>query len=158
MKGFFYFEPMRIPPSLQEGDKVAIVATAKRMEVDYQPALATLRAWGLEPILGKYPLEFNGYFAGTDEQKIEDLQWALDSEEIKAIIFIRGGYGTTKILDRINLNKSPTATVCSGKASPGPGHSNEYVAVQSGEFLSQHPLAWVKLLKSLQTMDRRWTP
>lgn len=96
---------MRIPPSLQEGDKVAIVATAKRMEVDYQPALATLREWGLEPLMGKFPLEFNGYFAGTDEQKIEDLQWALDSKEIKAIIFIRGGYGTTKILDRINFNR-----------------------------------------------------
>lgn len=96
---------MRIPSNLNLGDKVAIVATAKRMEVDYQPAIDTLREWGLDPIMGKFPLEFNGYFAGTDEQKIEDLQWALDSEEIKAIVFIRGGYGTTKILDRINFKK-----------------------------------------------------
>lgn len=95
---------MRIPPSLKAGDKVAIVATAKRMEYDFQAALETLKSWGLEPVMGKYPLKFSGYFAGTDEQKKEDLQWALNDPEIKAIIFLRGGYGTTRILDSINFD------------------------------------------------------
>ncbi len=96
---------MRIPPSLKVGDQVAIVATAKRMEYDFQPALDTLKSWGLEPILGQYPLEFSGYFAGTDEQKKEDLQWALDDPNIKAIVFLRGGYGTTRIVDSINFDQ-----------------------------------------------------
>jgi muramoyltetrapeptide carboxypeptidase len=96
---------MRIPPNLKEGDQVAIVATAKRMEYDFQAALDTLTSWGLEPVMGKYPLERSGYFAGTDQQKIEDLQWALDSPEIKAIVFLRGGYGTTRILDAINFDR-----------------------------------------------------
>ena len=95
---------MRIPAGLKKGDKVAIVATAKRMEVDFQPALDTLRKWGLDPILGKYPLNFDGYFAGSDDQKIEDINWALSTPEIAAIIFIRGGYGTTRILDAIDFN------------------------------------------------------
>lgn len=96
---------MRIPPSLKVGDQVAIVATAKRMEYDFQPALDTLKSWGLEPILGQYPLEFSGYFAGTDKQKKEDLQWALDDPNIKAIVFLRGGYGTTRIVDSINFDQ-----------------------------------------------------
>ena len=54
---------MRIPPNLELGDRVAIVATAKRMEYEFQAALDTLKSWGIEPVMGKYPLEFSGYFA-----------------------------------------------------------------------------------------------
>ena len=42
---------MRIPPNLKEGDQVAIVATAKRMEYDFQAALDTLTSWGLERVM-----------------------------------------------------------------------------------------------------------
>lgn len=96
---------MPIPKFLSQGDKVAIVATAKRMEYDFQSALDTLKHWGLNPILGKSAHEFDGYFAGTDAQKIEDFNWAINDPEIKGIIFLRGGYGTSRIIDQIDFSK-----------------------------------------------------
>lgn len=96
---------MRIPASLKKGDKVAIVATAKRMEYDFQPALKVLQSWGLKPVLGKYPTNHSGYFAGTDAQKLEDLNWALNDPDIAAIIFMRGGYGTSRIIDEIGFER-----------------------------------------------------
>lgn len=95
-----------IPPFLATGDKVAIIATAKKIDrqsIDY--SIEVLQSWGLIPIQGQNL--YNSYFqyAGTDEERITDLQWALDNPEIKAIFCARGGYGTTRILDSANLEK-----------------------------------------------------
>lgn len=98
---------MRQLQPLQEGDQVAIVATAKRAEFEIERALQTLRSWGLVPLLGKYAKESSGYFANTIEQSLEDLQWALDDPAIKCIIFLRGGYGTTRILDQVRFPIAP---------------------------------------------------
>jgi len=94
---------MSDPNHLRKDDKVAIVATAKRMEYDHQLALDTLVSWGLVPVMGKHPLKHAGYFAGTDQEKLDDLHWALNDPEIKAIIFLRGGYGTSKIIDQVDF-------------------------------------------------------
>lgn len=96
---------MSFPNPLQQGDKVAIVATAKRIEFQLGPALDRIKSWGLVPVLGKCVENQFGYFAGTDQEKLEDLNWALTEKEIKAIIFLRGGYGTTRIIDRLDLTK-----------------------------------------------------
>lgn len=93
---------MLIPSSLKPGDKVAIVATAKRLESEIDRAVEIVKAWGTVPVFGKHMLDNHGYFAGTDEQKLDDLHWALNDPEIKAIIFLRGGYGTTRILDSVD--------------------------------------------------------
>ncbi|MFT6828419.1 MAG: muramoyltetrapeptide carboxypeptidase [Roseivirga sp.] len=102
MKRFFYFSPMRIPQVLQKGDKIALIAPAKKIESNLEPSLEIIKSWGIEPILGENVLETNNYFAGTDEQRLSDLQWALDNPEIKAIIIARGGYGTTRIIDQLD--------------------------------------------------------
>jgi len=50
------------------------------------------------------------YFSGTDEERIEDLQHMLDDENVKAILCARGGYGLTRIIDKIdftNFKKNP---------------------------------------------------
>ncbi len=50
-------------------------------------------------------------FAGSDAQRAEDLQWALDDPTIKAIFSLRGGYGTTRIVDQLDFTRflrSPT--------------------------------------------------
>jgi muramoyltetrapeptide carboxypeptidase len=93
---------MRIPPLLQKGDKIALIAPAKKIQSDLEPALEIIKSWGIEPILGENVLATNNYFAGTDEQRLSDLQWALDNPEIKAIIVARGGYGTTRIIDQLD--------------------------------------------------------
>jgi len=97
------------PSYLKKGDKIAIVAPAKRMvKGELNEALALIESWGFEAVLGKniYQSYDLGYiYAGTDEQRTEDFQWALDDSEIKAIWCARGGYGSVKIIDELNFEQ-----------------------------------------------------
>lgn len=92
-------------PFLQPGDKIAICAIARKItRAEIKPAIAAFRSWGLEVVIGNsIDLEYH-QFAGTDEQRLADLQAMLDNPEVKAIISARGGYGTTRILDHLNFD------------------------------------------------------
>ena len=68
------------------------------------PALKVLESWGLGVILGPSLLKKDHQFAGTDEQRAADFQWALDAPEVKAILCARGGYGTVRIIDLIDFS------------------------------------------------------
>ena len=95
---------MTTPPALISGDKVAIVSTARKMlGEEIAPAIEVIQEWGLEVLLGEHLFSEDHQFAGTDEQRTADLQWALDNPEIKAIICARGGYGTVRIVDRLDF-------------------------------------------------------
>lgn len=95
------------PPYLKKGDKIAIVAPAKRIiEGELDEAIALVKDWGFEPILGKniyQSYDFGYLYAGTDEERAEDFQWALNDPEIKAIWCARGGYGCVKIIDLLDF-------------------------------------------------------
>jgi muramoyltetrapeptide carboxypeptidase len=94
---------MTTPPYLSPGDKVAIISTAKRTEPhEVNDALAVLQSWGLEPVIGSNAFASYGFLAGTDEQRLADLQQALDNPSIKAIFFTKGGYGTLRIIDALD--------------------------------------------------------
>ena len=94
---------MTTPPYLKSGDKVGIVSTAKRCEPhEINDGLALLKSWGLEPVLGRNAFESDGFLAGTDAQRLADLQLMLDDASIKAIFFTKGGYGTLRIVDNID--------------------------------------------------------
>ena len=58
----------------------------------------------MEVILGKYICSEHAQFAGTDEQRAEDFQSMLDNKNIKAIICARGGYGTIRIIDKLDFS------------------------------------------------------
>ena len=91
-----------VPRLLQQGDQVAIIATARYANLEavaYSQEL--LETWGLVVLKGKNLLEKHYNFAGNDAQRLEDLQWAMDNKEIKAIFCFRGGYGTTRILQQL---------------------------------------------------------
>jgi muramoyltetrapeptide carboxypeptidase len=69
-----------------------------------------LRDKGYEPIRGTHLLKRHGQFAGTDAERAADFQAALDDPSCRAILIMRGGYGSHRILDKINLDgfkKSP---------------------------------------------------
>ena len=98
--------PMKIPPSLQKGDTVAIVATArKNIDDNLKPAIDLLHSWGLEVAIGKTIGLDDNQLAGTDEQRAEDFQNQLDNPNIKAIWCVRGGYGTVRIIDLLDFTK-----------------------------------------------------
>ncbi|WP_435050033.1 S66 peptidase family protein [Formosa sp. S-31] len=93
------------PPFLKAGDTVAIVSPSgilKNRTEEINRAKALLESWGLHVVLGQYVFEQNGHFAGTDAHRAADMQWALDNPNIKAILSSRGGYGTVRILDKLD--------------------------------------------------------
>jgi len=96
------------PPYLKAGDTVAIVAPSgilKHREREINQAVALLKSWGLHAIVGKHVFNKAHHFAGTDEERCEDLQNAMDDPKISAIWCARGGYGTVRILDQLDYTK-----------------------------------------------------
>ena len=96
-----------IPPFLQKGDTIGIVAPAGFMRVEkMQTCIETLESWGYNVQLGETThSNSQNYFSGTDEERLNDLQQMLDDRNIKAILCARGGYGISRIIDRINFKK-----------------------------------------------------
>ncbi len=92
------------PEFLKIGDGVALIAPAGKIAAEeLHKAERLLRAWGLRPTIGQCACEAYGCFAGTAEQRLSDLQWALDDTEIKAIFCARGGYGLMQIVGNLDF-------------------------------------------------------
>jgi muramoyltetrapeptide carboxypeptidase len=94
------------PPLLKPGDTIAIVAPARRVDPkQIASAIKSFESWGLRVLTGKN-LYSNShhYLAGSDEERLLDLQNFLDDPTVNAIISARGGYGSTRIVDLLNFN------------------------------------------------------
>jgi len=114
--GLFIFQTqaqrkMITPEFLQKGDTVGILATARKIDlVTLQPAIKLLESWGLHVVVGKTIGKSENQLAGADWQRATDFQEMLDNPKIKAIWAAKGGYGTVRIIDRIdftNFKKKP---------------------------------------------------
>lgn len=96
---------MIIPKKLTQGATVAIISTARKItKKELRPALDLLSEWGLHVVLGNTIGAACDQFAGNDVLRAQDLQQLLDDPKIKAIWFARGGYGTVRIIDRIDFS------------------------------------------------------
>lgn len=92
------------PPYLKEGDEVAFVSPSFAVvRQQIEDAANYLEKWGLKVRFGKYVFEKDGPFAGNDFQRLEDIQSMVDDENIKAILFTRGGYGALRLIDKIDF-------------------------------------------------------
>jgi len=96
-----------IPPYLQKGDTIGIVAPAGFMPIEkMQTCIETLDSWGYNVHMGATThSNSENYFSGTDEERLNDLQQMLDDRSVKAILCARGGYGTSRIIDNISFKK-----------------------------------------------------
>jgi muramoyltetrapeptide carboxypeptidase len=97
---------IKIPPYLKKGNTIGIVCPAgfmplKKTKVCQQ----TLQQWGFQVKLGKTVGHQHHYFSGTDEERLADMQAMLDDENIQAILCARGGYGCSRIIDKLNWKK-----------------------------------------------------
>jgi muramoyltetrapeptide carboxypeptidase len=96
---------MIIPPYLKKGDTIAIVATAGKIALEnVMPAVKMMERWGLNVILGENLFAVQNQFAGSDQQRLDDFQSALNNPQVKAIVSARGGYGTNRIIDDIDFD------------------------------------------------------
>ncbi len=94
------------PKHLQQGDIVAIVTTARKINrEDIQKAIELLESWGLNAVIGRTIGKEDHQFGGTDTDRVTDFQQAMDNDSVKAIWCARGGYGTVRILDDLDFSK-----------------------------------------------------
>lgn len=95
---------MILPAYLKKGDTIGIVCPSGFMPLDrVKSCIETLQQWGYKVKTGNTVGSQYHYFSGTDEERLADLQEMMDDEEIKAILCGRGGYGLSRIIDRINF-------------------------------------------------------
>ncbi|MEM0517594.1 S66 peptidase family protein [Aequorivita flava] len=102
---------MITPNRLQKNDTVGIVSTARKIsKEEIKPALQLLESWGLKTVLGKTIGAEENQFAGSDDLRAADFQQMIDDPKIKAIWCAKGGYGTVRIIDKLdfsNFRKNP---------------------------------------------------
>ncbi|MGB0933017.1 MAG: S66 peptidase family protein [Lishizhenia sp.] len=94
---------MKIPQSLKKGDTIAIISPAKHIESEYiLNAKVYWEKFDYNVLIGKYAEGQNHYFSGTIQERSEDLQAALNNDNVKAILCARGGYGSLDLVDVVN--------------------------------------------------------
>lgn len=97
------------PQSLKKGDKIALISPAGAVEESQlEKGIKLIESNGYEPVLGKhlYTKYSNGYnYAGTEKERIIEMNWAFNNEEIGAIWASRGGYGCQHLLRHVQLSK-----------------------------------------------------
>jgi muramoyltetrapeptide carboxypeptidase len=93
------------PPYLQYSDKIAIISPSGNIDPTLiDNAASILESWGLTPVIGKNAKNQYGRYAGTPEERLEDLQWAIDQKDITAVLCSRGGYGLVQIIDDVDFS------------------------------------------------------
>jgi len=97
------------PKSLKKGDKIAIISPAGSVEpTQLEKGIEMIKSKGFEPVLGEnlYTKFSKGYnYAGTEEQRLKDMNWALNESEISAVWASRGGYGCQHLIHGLNLKE-----------------------------------------------------
>jgi len=95
---------IRIPARLAQGDLIGIVAPASPIDdpTRIERGVRYLESIGYRALVGKHVTERIGYLAGTDEQRGEDLHAMFADRRVKAVFCLRGGYGTPRLLRRLD--------------------------------------------------------
>lgn len=106
LEGYRIDEPPIIKPTrLKAGDKLAIVAPGSYIsEEELQDSIKNLNELGFETTYSEKVLLQNGYFAGTDKDRAEDLMKKFLDKSVKGIVCARGGYGCVRILSLLDYD------------------------------------------------------
>lgn len=96
---------MIYPPRLKKGDTVGVISPASSPEeTDFKRGISIIEQLGLKVKIGQSTLKRNGYLAGTDRERLADFHDMIKDDNVKAIVFARGGYGTARITSQIDFN------------------------------------------------------
>lgn len=98
---------IQFPAFLKPGDRVGVLAPASIVKYDdVVPGIKLFtEQWGLKVVEGTTLRTSFNQFSAPDEDRLADVQQMLDDPSIKAIIAARGGYGCSRIVDRLNFDK-----------------------------------------------------
>lgn len=88
---------------LHEGDTIAIISPSSATDTaTINGGIRTLEKWGYRCVVGRNALNDYHGFAGTIDERLSDLLWALREPSVKAIMCSRGGDGATHLLSRLS--------------------------------------------------------
>jgi len=98
---------MKTVKKLQKGDIIGIVTPAGFIKEgeNLADAIQLIKSWDLQVKLGKNTFNKHHHFAGTDKERTDDFQTFLDDKNIKAIWCARGGYGSIRIIDKLDFTE-----------------------------------------------------
>ncbi len=92
------------PERLRKGDRVRLIAPASPFDREsFQAGKAVVEHLGLVPVMGRGGFARDGFLAGSDRRRAEELTRALQEEDTRAVWCIRGGYGTARLLPLLDL-------------------------------------------------------
>lgn len=95
------------PKSLKQGDKIAVISPAGAVEAfQLEKGIEMIKSKGYEPVLGEnlYTKFSNGYnYAGTEQERLKDINWALNDNEVSAVWASRGGYGCQHLIEHLDI-------------------------------------------------------
>jgi muramoyltetrapeptide carboxypeptidase len=89
---------------LRPGDRVRVIAPAGVPDARLARGIQVLESIGLVVEPGAHLYDRYGYLAGTDEARLADLNAAFTDPGVRGVFAARGGYGTQRILDRLDLS------------------------------------------------------
>lgn len=92
------------PAPLRRGDWIGVVSPGAAVdELNLSAGVRVLEAAGFRVRVGTSARKKHGYLAGTDAERVADLNAMLRDPEIRAIVAARGGYGCGRLLPAIDL-------------------------------------------------------
>jgi muramoyltetrapeptide carboxypeptidase len=95
----------RVPAALKHGDTIGITCPAGFITLkEIQPAIQLIESWGFKVKVGETVGKKEFTFGGTDEERLADFQYLMNDRSVKAILCARGGYGSIRIIDRLNFS------------------------------------------------------
>src|SRR2546430_787701 len=96
--------PIRKSLRIRPGDVVGVIAPAGAVDGERLSAgVAVLEGWGLRVQVGSAVLKRHAYLAGSDEERLADLVQMIEDPRVRAIFCARGGYGSQRLLPRLDL-------------------------------------------------------
>ncbi len=96
---------MRTPPRLQKGDLIALASPARSIsKEELMPAIEIIKARGYRVQLDQDVMAVHNQFAGADRDRIDHFQHLINLPDLKAIICTRGGYGSLRIIDKLDFS------------------------------------------------------
>ena len=99
---------IKTPPYLKKGDTIGIVCPAGYMDMEkVAECIRVLQdEWGYQVKVGKtVGSNSSNYFSGTDEERLDDFQGMIDDDGVQAVLCARGGYGMSRIIDKVSFKK-----------------------------------------------------
>ncbi|MFJ7736332.1 LD-carboxypeptidase [Lysinibacillus sp. NPDC097287] len=95
---------MIIPKALKKGDTIALISASGATPSEKLPrAIESIEKLGFKVVVGETCRARHGYLAGSDELRAKEINLMFQDPTIDGIFCIRGGYGATKILSRLDF-------------------------------------------------------